>query len=104
VEHAVIVHINLLDRQIETRRQYEAVQILEDQLERAIKDVSAGEFDGDEFENDKCVLYMYGPDADRLYQAIEPVLKAAQLASGGYAIKRYGTAGNLNARETRVTW
>lgn len=45
------------------------------------------------------VLYMYGPDADALWTAIDPVLRQAPLGDGSYAIKRYGPPG---ATETRV--
>jgi len=45
---------------------------------------------------------MYGPDADRLFGVVEPILKAAPLARGGFAIKRYGDAKDLNAVEARV--
>ena len=82
----------------------EAVRDLERRLERAIQADAAGEFDGDEFGGNKCVLYMYGPDADRLFEIIEPILKSVPLASGGYAIKRYGEAHDSRAREVRVTW
>lgn len=104
MEQAVIVHIRLGDRQTAIPERYKAVHALEGQLEQAIKDKAVGEFDGDEFGEDECVLYMYGPNADHLYRAIEPVLKAARLADGGYAVKRYGAAQDPNAREARVTW
>ena len=60
----------------------EAVRDLERRLERAIQADAAGEFDGDEFGGNKCVLYMYGPDADRLFETIEPMLKSVPVASG----------------------
>lgn len=42
---------------------------------------------------------MYGPDADALFAAVEPVLRAAALGPGAYAMKQYGDFG---AREVRV--
>lgn len=104
MEQAVIVHLRLSDRRVGTPQEREAMYELEEQLEQAIKKASAGEFDGDEFGEGECVLFMYGPDADDLYQVIEPVLKLASLAAGGYAIKRYGDTFDLNASEVRVTW
>lgn len=50
----------------------------------------------------ECVLYMYGPDADLLFAAVEPVLKSSALASGGWAVKRYGEASDPGANEVNV--
>jgi hypothetical protein len=77
---------------------------LKDQVLLAIRDASAGEFDGHEFGAGECVLFVYGPDADRLYGVIEPLLEAAPVAAGGYAIKRYGKADDPTSPEIRVTW
>ena len=61
-----------------------------------------GEFDGDEFGGGECTLYMYGPDADRLFGAVEEELRSSEHAGGGFAVKRYGAAGDPSAREIRV--
>ncbi|WP_292207475.1 hypothetical protein, partial [Mesorhizobium sp.] len=73
-------------------------------LEQVVGNASVGEFDGDKFGEGKCILYMYGPDAERLFVVIEPVLKSSPAAVGGYAIKRFGKAADSSAREVRVTW
>ena len=104
MEQAVLLHLPLTSEKFGTATDQEAVRALGDQLEQVIADASAGEFDGDEFGGNKCVLFMYGPDADRLFALIEPILRAAPVASGGYAIKRYGAADDPGAREERVTW
>jgi hypothetical protein len=50
---------------------------LEDQLIAAIDRLGLGEFDGNEFAEDgtSATFYMYGPDAERLFSGIEPVLR-----------------------------
>jgi hypothetical protein len=103
VEHAVIAHIRMTEDQLGSERERAAVAVLADDLERVIVEKQAGEFDGEEFGDGRCVLYMYGPDADRLFEAVEPVLKATPLARGGFAIKRYGEANDANAVEARVS-
>ena len=103
-EHAVIIHLRLSNSSFGVSDEQEAFFALEDEVAAAIEDAQSGEFDGDEFGEGECVLYTYGPDADVLFAAIEPVLKASSLANGGYAIKRYGEAANPTAREIRVTW
>jgi hypothetical protein len=104
MEQAVIAHLRLKEGPFGSPKEREAVRDLEKRLERAIQADAAGEFDGDEFGNNKCVLFMYGPDADRLFKIIEPILKSVPLTLGGYAIKRYGEAHDSDAREVRVTW
>jgi hypothetical protein len=65
-------------------------------------DQGVGEFDGEEFGGGRCVLYMYGPDADRLFGVVEPILKATPVARGGFVIRRYGDVNDLNAVVARV--
>jgi hypothetical protein len=45
---------------------------------------------------------MYGPDADRLFAAVEPILRGSRLTVGAHAIKRYGPAGDSSAQKVRV--
>src|SRR5437016_4105449 len=104
MQQAVIVHLRLSDDRSGSFEECEALLALQDQIAGAIDNAAAGEFDGDLFGEGECVLYMYGPDADRLFAAIEPLLKFCPLASGGYAIKRYGEAVDSDAREVRVAW
>jgi hypothetical protein len=104
MEQAVIIHLPMKGGKFGAPADHEAVIALEERVEKAIADASVGEFDGDEFGGDKCVLFMYGPDADRLFALVEPILKAAPIASGGYAVKRYGAADDPSSKEERVTW
>ncbi len=104
MEQAVLLHLPLTGEKFGTATDQEAVRALGDQLGQVIADASAGEFDGDEFGGNKCVLFMYGPDADRLFALIEPILKTTPVAAGGYAVKRYGAANDPGAQEMRVTW
>jgi hypothetical protein len=103
MEHAVIAHIPMIEDTLRSAREREAVIALAEQLERVIDEQQIGEFDGEEFGDSRCVLYMYGPDADLLFEAIEPVLKAASLARGAFVIKRYGEASDAHAVEKRIS-
>jgi len=85
-DHAVIVHF-----------QYGSTDLwrlfaLEDELERAIVAAGAGEFDGNEVAADGSdgYLYMYGPDADRLFAAVRPALEASAFMRGARVQLRYG--------------
>jgi len=85
-QHAVIVQFNFpsgdLDRIIE----------LEDQLAKAVEGAPVGELDGNEIAVDgrDNLFYLYGPDADKLYAAIEPVVLSWEMLSEARVLLRYG--------------
>ena len=103
MEQAVIVHLHLRNRGFGSFEEREGIVALEERLTTAIEEADVGEFDGDEFGGGECVLYMYGPNADSLFDIIHRLLKTSPLASKGYAIKRYGEASS-DAPEVRITW
>lgn len=89
-EHCVKVVLKLSDDEHGTSEERDSIHGLSDALEASIEEYDAGEFDGDEFGGGECTLYMYGTDADRLFEAIRRPLFASPLARGGHVIKRYG--------------
>jgi hypothetical protein len=101
-EQAVIVHLKLSNDEFGTAEERDAIHTLCNALERVIESTFVGEFDGDEFGEGQCSLYMYGDDADALFAAVEPLLRASRLSRRGYAVKRYGDASDPSAREVRV--
>src|SRR6187401_804391 len=77
-EHAVVVHF-----------QYGSTDLsrlfaLEEQLEQVIAAASVGEFDGNEVATDGSdgFLYMYGPDADALFNAVRSTLSVCDFMRG----------------------
>lgn len=74
---------------------------VEDQLVEAIGKAAVGEFDGNLIGPGEIVLYAYGPDADALFEVMEPILRAVP-AQETYAIKRYGAADDPTAAQIRV--
>ncbi|WP_374355409.1 hypothetical protein [Chitinimonas sp.] len=85
-EHAVVVHF------IYGSKDLKSLFALEDKLEKAILAAGAGEFDGNEVATDGSdgYLYMYGPNADRLFAAIKPILEKTPFMHGAKAKLRYG--------------
>lgn len=61
---------------------------LENLLTQEIERQGLGEFDGDEWGQGELTLFMYGPDCERLFAGIEPVLRGHPLCAGGYAVLR----------------
>jgi hypothetical protein len=85
-EHAVIVRFQYGSTNLD------ALFSAEDRLESAIAAAKAGEMDGHEVAVDGSdgTFYMYGADADRLYKAVEPILKTTPFMKGATVTRRYG--------------
>jgi len=98
-EQAIIVNIRLTSADKSNAEERKRIAALEEQLAAAIKDSGTGDFDGDEFGNGFCTMYLYGPSADRLFTVVQPVLKKFHALTGSYLIKRYGKPG---AKQERV--
>ncbi|MCC2616070.1 hypothetical protein LJ739_07440 [Aestuariibacter halophilus] len=86
-EQAVIVHFYNYGSKDLTR-----LFALEDKLEKAITKSGVGEYDGNEIAVDGSdgFLYMYGPDADRLFLVVKPILEETPFTKGADVTKRYG--------------
>jgi hypothetical protein len=102
MQHAVIIHFPLSDDEFGSDPEFDTMVMLSDDLQAAIEAAGVGEFDGNELGGGECKLYMYGPDADRLFAAISPVLAKSAMVRGGYAVKRYGDAGDPLAQESKL--
>jgi hypothetical protein len=85
-EHALIIRFDYGQTDLDPL--YE----LEDKLIAAIESANVGQFDGNEVAMDGSdgTLYMYGPDADRLFEAVKPVLATATCIRNAIATLRYG--------------
>ncbi|MBI4303595.1 MAG: hypothetical protein HY665_04590 [Chloroflexi bacterium] len=85
-EHAVIIHFRYGSKNLDS------LFALEEKLESAILKAEAGEYDGNEvgMDGSDAFLYMYGPDADILFETVRPILEASGLMKDATAVKRYG--------------
>ena len=99
-EHAVYIYGKVSGEDFGTDAEREAIYELQRQLNSALAARKAGECDGNEFGNGTFKLFLYGPDADKVFAAIVPILKKTTWVQFDYAIKRYGRHG---AREERVS-
>jgi hypothetical protein len=99
-EHCVRIYLKL-SQEHGRQEEMDSIHELSDVLEESIEKVGAGEFDGDEFGGGECTLYMYGPDADKLFEAIRKPLMSSPLAKGGYVLKRYGPPAD-GVKEVRI--
>jgi hypothetical protein len=94
-EHAVVFHLIPGDR-------FDLDEV-EAGLESAAVAVGA-DYDGNELAVDgsEATFFLYGEDADALFEAVAPIVRRSDLASGSYAVKRYGSVDDLAAREDRI--
>ena len=98
----MLVHLALAGGEMGSPEERATIMKLQDEVTAAIDAAGVGEFDGDEWGGNECVLYMYGEDADRLFDAVHPVIAKLPPRSGSYAIKRRGEASDPNAKDERV--
>ncbi len=63
---------------------------LEDRLIAVVESQGLGEFDGNLIGPEAIILYLYGPDAERLYAGIEPILRQHPLGRGARVLIRPG--------------
>lgn len=101
-EQGVLIHLKLSDQKFGKTAEMTSIHALEARLAEVIKDKRLGELDGDEFGEGECTLYLYGPNADALFAAIEPLLRSSPLTKGGWATKRYGDAADPKSKEVKV--
>jgi len=91
-EHAVLVNLPVDQKDLD-------LDTIEDPLRAAIEALGIGEFDGNAIGPDGAVLYVYGADADLLFDVVGPVLEGTDLPPGSCVLKRSGAPG---ANETSV--
>jgi hypothetical protein len=97
-EQAVILKIKLASGQMGTDEERHRIHNLEGQLSDAINRSAVGQFDGDEYGDGYCTIYLYGPSAEALFGSIKPALKGFHGHPGSYALKRYGKPGSKQDR------
>ena len=97
-EHAVIINFNYGIQGLEQLHE------LEKKLEIVIKQNSVGEYDGHEIAVDYSdgSIYMYGPDAETLFNAIRPTLDNTSFMKGAQAILCFGPP-DKNTRQIEIT-
>src|SRR5580704_4886398 len=85
-EHAVTVHFDYGTTDLGP------LLALQHQLERAVSDAGVGEVDGNEVavSGKDGFLFLYGPDVDRLFAVVRPLLEQSTAIRNAVATVRYG--------------
>jgi hypothetical protein len=97
-EQAVIVHFDY------GNSDWKPFFAFEKTLEGAINKSGAGDYDGNELAVDGSdgSLYMYGPDADKLFAVAKPILLSTTLLQNVTVTLRYGSVNDKAARMVKV--
>ena len=96
-EQALLLRLRLPESQ--AGDETPTIVALEESIESALRQHRTGEFDGHDLRDGVWTLYLYGPDANRIFESIEEVVRRARLDPSSHAIMRFGGRG---AREERV--
>lgn len=76
----------------------------EEKVTKAIESAGVGEYDGNEVGGGEFVMYAYGPDAEKLSQAVTSALKDSHLPSKIKVTKRFGPPGARESTEVIPEW
>ena len=99
-QHAVVVYIDGTGLSAEDYDRYD-LDTIETELLGIIDANGVGEYDGNEVGEGGATLFMYGPDGERLFAAVESALRAYQLTKHARVVIRAGPFG-APQREVRL--
>ena len=91
-QEAVLVHLDGTGLPEEVYEQHD-LATLEDRLIEVISQRGLGELDGHEIGPSETVVFLYGPDAERLFSGVEPILRAYPLCRNARVVIRSGGPG-----------
>jgi len=89
---AVFIHLNATDLPGEIYEKYD-VATLEDSLNEVLRAKALGVFDGTESGPRETILFLYGPDAEKLFVGIEQTLRDYPLCRGAKVEIRHDGVG-----------
>jgi len=76
-----------------------SIVALEEAIESALRRDGTGELEGHDLRDGVWTLYLYGPDARRIFESVAEPVRRAPLAGDSHAVLRFG---GLGAQEERV--
>jgi hypothetical protein len=86
---AVILTVRLSDAQFGSDHERQRFLDLEDQITAAVEQAGIGSVDGHGFGDGTAELFMYGPDAEALFSAIEDLVRTFAPPPGSSALLQY---------------
>jgi hypothetical protein len=83
---AVLVHFEISEP-------FDEFWVLNERLFEELDNSDAGEFDGNEIGQGEATLFAYGPDAHRLFEVMEPILKRYSICRDARVVLQKGDDG-----------
>jgi hypothetical protein len=93
-EQAVIISMRLSNDQFGSEAEDESLAVLEAEIEKCVNGAECGEWDGHETGGGYHKIFIYGPCAERLTDAILPTVLGYAALPGSYMVKRFGEVGS----------
>lgn len=97
-EQFVLIYLKFPTGSLDDESALNAVFELEDILVDAVETDCVGTFDGNEFCDDTVTFFIYGQDANRISEAIYPIISKIKTLPGSYILKNHG----LQAKEQKI--
>ena len=101
-KQTVCVHLTLSGDGFGTDAERQRIFELEDVMTAAIQGAGVGEFDGNGFGFGGVDLFADGPDADALYAAMEPSIRAYGPSPGSSVVLSYGRNADSPSRSIEL--
>lgn len=98
-EQAVTIHFLFDDGTIDLEELHQLEEELENLLDRRVGLCDGHEVGGEPAEG---TLFLYGPDARRLFETVVPALRRASFMKRPTATLRFGSVEDDNAREEEI--
>lgn len=93
-EQAVIISMRLSNDHLGTQAEDDSLAQLEAQLDQRLTGSNVGEWDGHETGGGYHKIFLYGPCAERLSEAILLTVLEYAALPGSYLVKRFGEIGS----------
>ena len=92
-EHCVLIVLQFPKGKLDEREALDAVFELEHILSEVIELAKVGRCDGNEFcespDESSVTFFIFGSDADKIYESISPILAKLPSLPGSYVLKQY---------------
>ena len=92
-KQSVVIHLKLSNSKFGTKEEIAAMGALETQLQKIVADAKVGKLDGNEIGQGEYEIFIYGPDADKLFDVVKPTLNKSPLTNGATVVKQHGGEG-----------
>ena len=102
-EQDLLLVLPLSDREMGNEAERDAIEAFAEQLETAVLEAAAGEYDGNEVGGGEYILFFCGPDIDRLIAVLRPLLQQSVLGRGAsFELMSDGPDGELERHRIHV--